>query len=41
MRYLLVLWAVLFLLLLTFTVKNTEIAVLNYYFNYEWQVLLY
>jgi uncharacterized integral membrane protein len=41
MRYLIrFLWAVLFLFLLTFTVKNTEIVVLRYYFKYEWQMPL-
>jgi len=41
MRYLIgFLWTVLFLLLLTFTVRNTEIVVLQYYFNYEWQASL-
>jgi uncharacterized integral membrane protein len=41
MRYLIrFLWAVLFLFLLTFTVKNTETVVLRYYFNYEWQAPL-
>lgn len=41
MRYLIgFLWTVLFLFLLTFTVKNTEIVVLRYYFNYEWQAPL-
>jgi putative membrane protein len=41
MRYLIrLLWAVLFLFLLSFTAKNTEIIVLRYYFNYEWQAPL-
>jgi len=31
---------ILFLLLLGFAVKNTETAVLRYYFGYEWQAPL-
>lgn len=31
---------ILFLLLLSFAVKNTETAVLRYYFGYEWQAPL-
>lgn len=34
------LWILLFLFVLTFTVKNTEIVVLRYYFNNEWQAPL-
>ena len=41
MRYLLrFLWAILFLFVLTFAVKNTETVVLRYYFSYEWQAPL-
>jgi uncharacterized integral membrane protein len=31
---------ILFLLLLSFAVRNTETAVLRYYFGYEWQAPL-
>ncbi len=41
MRYLSWLFKIiLFLLLLGFAVKNTEIAVLHYYLGYEWQAPL-